>query len=173
LNRLSRLVRLHEVGTHRDHNLNRALRHRIGVIAMQEQNRRTGAAAVHKCLPVFRTQKRNARFSACNSASSEPRSCVDTRLETEGMEAFEGMVVASRSKFLTIANAILRNREDAEDAVQNAILSGYRHLPSFGGRSDLTTWFTRIVMNAALMIRRKQKSVLDEAPTRDLHLGRC
>jgi RNA polymerase sigma-70 factor (ECF subfamily) len=117
---------------------------------------RTGAA-VRKCLPVFRTHKRNARFSACNSASSEPRSPVDTRSETQGMEAFEEMVVASRSKFLAIANAILRNREDAEDAVQNALLSGYLHLPSFEGRSALTTWFTRIVMNAALMVRRKQK----------------
>src|SRR6267154_2559837 len=117
---------------------------------------RTGAAAVHKCLLVFRTQKTNARFSACNSASSEPRSSVDTRSETQGMEAFEEMVVASRSKFLAIANAILRNSEDAEDAVQNALLSGYLHLPSFEGRSALTTWFTRIVLNAALRIRRKQ-----------------
>jgi RNA polymerase sigma-70 factor (ECF subfamily) len=73
------------------------------------------------------------------------------------MKAFEEMVVASRSKFLAIANTILRNREDAEDAVQNAILSGYLHLPGFEGRSALTTWFTRIEMNAALMIRRKQK----------------
>ena len=119
---------------------------------------RTGAAAVHKCLPVFRTQKRNARFSACNPARSEPRTSVDTRSEIRGMEAFEEMVVASRSKFLATANAILRNREDAEDAVQNAILSGYLHLPSFEGRSALRTWFTRIVMNAALMIRRKRKS---------------
>ena len=119
---------------------------------------RTGAAAVHKCLPAFRTQERNARFSACNSASSEPRSSVDTRSETQGMEAFEEMVVATRSKFLAIANAILRNSEDAEDAVQNALLSGYLHLPSFEGRSALTTWFTRIVLNAALMIRRKRKS---------------
>ena len=119
---------------------------------------RTGAEAVRKCLPVFRAQKRNARFSACNSARSEPQSSVDTRSETQGMEAFEEMVVASRSKFLATANAILRNREDAEDAVQNAILSGYLHLPSFEGRSALRTWFTRIVMNAALMIRRKRKS---------------
>jgi RNA polymerase sigma-70 factor (ECF subfamily) len=73
------------------------------------------------------------------------------------MEAFETLVVASRSKFLAIASAILRNREDAEDAVQNAIISGYLHLPSFEGRSALKTWFTRIVINAALMIRRKQK----------------
>jgi len=67
------------------------------------------------------------------------------------------MVVAPRTKFLAIAKAILRNREDAEDTVQNAILSGYLDLPSFEGQSALTTWFTHIVMNSALMIRRKQK----------------
>jgi RNA polymerase sigma-70 factor (ECF subfamily) len=120
-------------------------------------NGRIGAAAVHKRLAVFRTQKKNARFRAYNSASSEPRSSVDTRSETQEMEAFEEMVVASRSKFVALAQAILRNREDAEDAFQNALLSGYLHLPRFEGRSALTTWFTRIVMNAALMIRRKQK----------------
>jgi RNA polymerase sigma-70 factor (ECF subfamily) len=118
---------------------------------------RTGAAAVRKCLPVFRTQKRNARLSARNLATSEPRSSLDDRSETQEMKAFEEMVVALRSKFLAIANAILQNRDDAEDAVQDAFLSGYLHFPSFEGRSALTTWFTRIVMNAALMIRRKQK----------------
>ena len=56
-----------------------------------------------------------------------------------------------------MAHAILRNREDAEDAVQNAFLSGYLHLRSFEGRSALRTWFTRIVLNAALMIQRKRK----------------
>jgi RNA polymerase sigma-70 factor (ECF subfamily) len=119
---------------------------------------RTGAAAVDRCLPVFGTQKRNARVSAHDSASSERQSSVDTRSETQGMEVFEKMVVTSRSKFLAIANTILRNREDAEDAVQDAFLSGYLHLPSFEGRSALTTWFTRIVLNAALMIRRRRKS---------------
>src|ERR1700722_12276974 len=118
---------------------------------------RNSAMAVRKHLPVFRTQKRNERLSACNSASSEPRSTVNIRSETQGMEEFEEMIVASRSKFLATANAILRNTEDAEDAVQNAILSGYLHLRSFEGRSALRTWFTRIVINAALMIRRKQK----------------
>jgi RNA polymerase sigma-70 factor, ECF subfamily len=65
--------------------------------------------------------------------------------------------VASRSKFVGMANTILRNREDAEDAVQNAFLSGYLHLRSFEGRSALRTWFTRIVLNSALMIQRKRK----------------
>jgi RNA polymerase sigma-70 factor (ECF subfamily) len=74
-----------------------------------------------------------------------------------GREAFEEMFVASRAKFVAIARTILRNREDAEDAVQNAFLSGYLHLRSFEGRSALRTWFTRIVLNAALMLQRKRK----------------
>jgi RNA polymerase sigma-70 factor (ECF subfamily) len=56
-----------------------------------------------------------------------------------------------------MAYSILRNKEDAEDAVQDALLSAYRHLRAFEGRSALATWFTRIVLNAALMIRRKRK----------------
>jgi RNA polymerase sigma-70 factor (ECF subfamily) len=68
------------------------------------------------------------------------------------------MFVAYRPKFVAMAHAILRNREDAEDAVQNAFVSGYLHLRRFEGRSALTTWFTRIVLNAALMFRRKRKS---------------
>jgi RNA polymerase sigma-70 factor, ECF subfamily len=67
------------------------------------------------------------------------------------------MFVASRPKFVAMARTILRNREDAEDAVQNSFLSGYLHLRSFEGRSALSTWFTRIVLNAALMIQRKRK----------------
>ena len=67
------------------------------------------------------------------------------------------MFVASRTKFVALAHAILRNREDAEDAVQNAFLSGYVHLRNFEGRSALRTWFTRIVLNAALMVQRKRK----------------
>jgi RNA polymerase sigma-70 factor (ECF subfamily) len=73
------------------------------------------------------------------------------------MKAFHEMFVTLRPKFVTMAHAILRNREDAEDAVQNAFLLGHRHLRSFEGRSALTTWFTRIVLNAALMIQRKHK----------------
>jgi RNA polymerase sigma-70 factor (ECF subfamily) len=67
------------------------------------------------------------------------------------------MFVTSRSKFVAIAYSILRNKEDAEDAVQNAFVSGYGHLRSFEGRSALRTWFTSIVLNAALMIQRKRK----------------
>jgi RNA polymerase sigma-70 factor, ECF subfamily len=117
----------------------------------------TNAAAISKPLPVFRTRKRAVRSASCESPSNEADNVVETRAEVIGREAFEEMFVASRPKFVAMAYAILRNREDAEDAVQNAFLSGYLHLRSFEGRSALRTWFTRIVLNAALMIQRKRK----------------
>src|SRR3984957_14073549 len=117
---------------------------------------RANAAAIRESLPVFRTRKRNAQSTSCESPSYEAHNVAETRAEVIGTEAFEEMFVASRQKFVAAAHAILRNREDAEDAVQNAFLSAYLHLGSFEGRSALRTWFTRVVLNPALMIRRKR-----------------
>lgn len=54
------------------------------------------------------------------------------------------------------AFAVLRNRADAEDAVQDGLCRAYVKLCSFQGRSSFSTWLTRIVINSALMIRRKK-----------------
>jgi RNA polymerase sigma-70 factor, ECF subfamily len=70
----------------------------------------------------------------------------------------EGMYVELRPRFLALAYSILRNREDAEDAVQEAFVSAHRNFPDFEGRSAPATWFTRIVVNASLMQLRKRKS---------------
>src|SRR5271169_662475 len=53
---------------------------------------------------------------------------------------------------------VLGNAEDAEDALQDGLLSAYRNLKRFEGRSQFSTWLTRIVINAALMKRRSAKS---------------
>jgi RNA polymerase sigma factor (sigma-70 family) len=54
------------------------------------------------------------------------------------------------------AFSVLRNKEDAEDAVQDGLCKAYSSLRSFQGRSSFSTWLTRIVINSALMIRRKR-----------------
>ena len=63
---------------------------------------------------------------------------------------------------------VLGNTEDAEDALQDGLLSAYRNLNRFEGRSQFSTWLTRIVINAALMRRRSAKArpaiSLDETP---------
>ena len=114
-------------------------------------------AAARKPLPVFRTLKKNVRSAPSKTANYGARKLVETREEVLRKDALEEMFVASRKRFLAMAYSILRNREDAEDAVQEAFLSAYRHLRSFEGRSALRTWLTRIVLNAALMMQRKRK----------------
>src|SRR5260370_39378772 len=126
------------------------------------------AAAVRKPLHVFRRTKRVAQSRSCKPGREESHNLAGTRTGVVGMEAFHEMFVTLRPKVVNMAHAILRNREDAEDAVQTAFLLGHRHLRSFEGRSVLTTWFTRIVLNAALMIRRKRKpSWIDPLPERN------
>ena len=118
---------------------------------------RGSAATMSQPQPAFRTRKRTARTIPCKSSDCEVHAGVETRAEVIRRESFEEMFLASRPKFIAMAHRILRNREDAEDAVQNAFLSGYLHLRSFEGRSALRTWFTRIVLNAALMLQRKRR----------------
>ena len=109
--------------------------------------------------PVFRGRKASARSGPYKLRRCEPSNLVTTRGEVPGTEAFQEMFVAFRQQFVAMAYSIVRNTEDAEDAVQNAFISGYLHLRNFQGRSALKTWFTRVVLNAALMIRRKRKAV--------------
>lgn len=61
---------------------------------------------------------------------------------------------------------LLGNPADAEDAVQEAMLSALKHIEDFRGQSQITTWLTAIVRNSALMqLRRKSRQIhvpLDE-----------
>jgi len=58
--------------------------------------------------------------------------------------------------FHRCALRVLGNRDDAEDAVQEALLAAYKHLHQFRGQSQISTWLTTIVRNCALMQLRKR-----------------
>jgi RNA polymerase sigma-70 factor (ECF subfamily) len=53
---------------------------------------------------------------------------------------------------------ILRNREDTEDVVQEALFKAYAHLGQFRGSCAFSTWLTKIAINSALMLLRKRRS---------------
>jgi RNA polymerase sigma-70 factor, ECF subfamily len=53
---------------------------------------------------------------------------------------------------------ITRNREDAEDALQDTFLRAYLALRNFQGRSSVYSWLTRIAINSALMLLRKRRN---------------
>jgi len=58
--------------------------------------------------------------------------------------------------FYRYALRLLRNKADAEDAVQEALLAAYKHLHQFRGQSQMSTWLTTIVNNCARMQLRKR-----------------
>jgi len=59
---------------------------------------------------------------------------------------------------------IVRNREDAEDVLQETLLSAYRHLDTFRGTCRVSTWMTTIGINTSLMILRKRRSMPEIIP---------
>ena len=60
---------------------------------------------------------------------------------------------------LRVTFRITRNREDAEDAVQDALMSAFVHLTDFDERSRFATWLTRIAINSALGQLRKKRGI--------------
>jgi len=64
---------------------------------------------------------------------------------------------------LRLAERLLRDRELAEDAVQEAFINAFRGLEDFEGRSSLKTWLHRITINAALAKLRQLKRVAEQA----------
>jgi RNA polymerase sigma-70 factor (ECF subfamily) len=68
---------------------------------------------------------------------------------------FEGVISSYSPVLFRVALRRLRNVEDAEDAVQDALLSAYKHISQFEGRARLSTWLTSIVTNAARMKLRR------------------
>ena len=71
--------------------------------------------------------------------------------------AFEELVNRYEGKILRLTRNITGNREDAEDAMQDAFLNAYAHLDGFQQDSRFYTWLVRIAANEALMRLRKRR----------------
>lgn len=79
------------------------------------------------------------------------------RLRRREPDAFEELVRRHSRNLHYVARTVLRNDDDASDAVQQALISAYRGLPRFEAQSRLSTWLYRIVLNAALALRRRHQ----------------
>ena len=73
--------------------------------------------------------------------------------------AFEQLVKRYDSRLLSIAQHVTHNREDAQDAVQEAFLKVFRRLTQFQENSQFSTWLFRITVNESLMKLRKRRSI--------------
>ena len=69
-------------------------------------------------------------------------------------ESWDALFSDHYQSYVWVARNILRNEEDAKDAVQAACCSALKHFESFRGEASFRTWFTRIVVNHSLMLLR-------------------
>lgn len=72
-------------------------------------------------------------------------------------EAVRHVLTANNQRLFRAAWSILKDRAEAEEALQAAYVSAFSSIGSFEGRSSLTTWLTRIVINEALGRVRKER----------------
>jgi len=72
--------------------------------------------------------------------------------------AFEQLVKRYDRRLLRISQTVTRNREDSEDAVQEALLKAFQNLAEFREDSQFSTWLIRITVNQSLMKLRKQRT---------------
>jgi RNA polymerase sigma-70 factor, ECF subfamily len=78
--------------------------------------------------------------------------------------AFEKLVSRYERRVFAVAQRITKNREDAEDVVQETFYKAFLHLDGFQEKSLLSTWLTRIAINQALMVLRRRRGALEVSP---------
>ena len=69
--------------------------------------------------------------------------------------AYRVLVERYQARLLTMAFNILKNREDAEDVVQESFVKGFLSLKYFKGHSSFYTWLYRITFNMAVDVKRR------------------
>src|SRR5689334_9979145 len=77
-------------------------------------------------------------------------------------EMFEVIVRRYNTQLYRVGRAYLQNHVQTEDAMQNAYLKAFLHLPRFRGTAAFGTWLTRIMINECLMMLRSKKGLVME-----------
>src|ERR1700680_870747 len=101
---------------------------------------------------------------AANSTQFEVRAVATDDLDlvhaskNGDIAAFEQLVKRYDRRLLRIALHVTHNREDSQDAVQEAFLKAFQNLGQFRGDSQFSTWLIRITVNQSLMKVRKQRA---------------
>lgn len=80
-----------------------------------------------------------------------------TALQSGDRTEFARLVEAYSAQIYRLALKILGDTQDAEDVLQNTFLKALQNLPTFEGRSSLSTWLYRIAVNESLMLIRKRR----------------
>ena len=78
------------------------------------------------------------------------------RIVEGDQRAYAELVDRHKDKAMTLAVRMLKNRNEAEEALQDAFIRAFRALPSFEKKSSFSTWFYRIVFNVCSSVLHKR-----------------
>jgi len=95
--------------------------------------------------------------SSANRLVAEEDASLIAAAKARDTRAFELLVERNERKIFSMVHRITRNREDAEDVVQQSFQKTFIHLKKFQGESLFSTWLTRIAINEALMLLRRKR----------------
>ena len=79
-------------------------------------------------------------------------------------DAVRQIIRTHNQRLYRLVRAVLRDNADAEEALQEAYLKAFANLGTFAGGASLSTWLSRIALNAALMRLRARKRLKRAAP---------
>lgn len=100
-----------------------------------------------------------------NSQIAESEKALIASARAGNRNAFGELVRRHSHRVYGMSFRILKNREDAEDNLQNVFCKAFSKIQQFEGNSQLSTWLIRIAVNEALMMLRKRRP--EEAVTCD------
>ena len=87
-----------------------------------------------------------------------PERVLVAKAQSGNEEAFTELVRRHSGQVYGLSLNMLRNREDAEDNLQNVLVKAFHNIARFEGNSQFSTWLVRIAINEALMRLRKRNS---------------
>lgn len=105
---------------------------------------------------------RTARLSQLPDGPASDRELIAAHL-TGDPDAFSELVRRHRDRLWAVAMRTLSDREEAADALQDALVSAFRNAGSYRGDAAVTTWLHRVVVNACLDRMRRRKARPAEA----------
>jgi RNA polymerase sigma-70 factor, ECF subfamily len=119
---------------------------------------------VHLPGPDARLTNDGAGAGLPPSAMADPDAALVAEAQSGNLDAFEALIRRHNATLYRTMMAILGNPEEAQDAVQDALLSAFKHIAGFQGRSKFSTWLISIARNTALQRLRSRKNMesLDE-----------
>lgn len=126
----------------------------------------TGSGQVHESAASFLNRQHPAIGGAAFLREHADRELV-AQLQRGDDASYELLVRRYGGAMLAVARRMLRNEDDAREALQDAFLQAFRAIRDFREEARLSTWLHRIVVNAALM-RLRSASRRPEVPIDDL-----